>query len=1755
MKRKETFGFRKSKISKSLCGALLGTAIVVSVAGQKVLAEDMMNSTTSSIDTTAVVGTETGNPATNLPDKQADSSSQAETSQAQEGEKTGSMPVNVATTELDEAVKSATEAGVTVSQDETVDKGTVGTSQEADEKSSEIKADYSKQAEAIKTTTETYKADVAANQAETDRINQENAAKKAQYEQALAANKAEVERITNKNAQAKADYEAKLAQYQKDLAAVQQINTDTQAAYAAAKEAYEKELARVQQANAAAKKAYEEAVAANNTKNAAILAENAAIRQRNAQAKADYEAKLAQYQKDLAAVQAGNAANEADYQAKKAAYEQELARVQAANAAAKTAYEQAVAANTAKNEEIKAANTAIRQRNAQAKADYEAKLAQYQKDLAAVQKNNADNEADYQAKQLAYETELARVQKANADAKAAYDQAVKDNQAKNAEIAAENAAIRQRNAQAKADYEAKLAQYQKDLAAVQKNNADNEADYQAKKLAYETELARVQKANADAKLAYDQAVKDNQAKNAEIAAENAAIRQRNVQAKADYEAKLAQYQKDLAAVQKNNADNEADYQAKKLAYETELARVQKANADAKAAYDQAVKDNQAKNAEIAAENAAIKQRNAQAKADYEAKLAQYQNDLTQYQKDLADYQTKLKAYEDAQAAYKAALAELEKHKNDDGYLPSPESQPFIFEQEKNATLEITSGDKVYNADEFYAEADKMDYIKADTPFNTEKRRVAYDHFWGGIQDSADWPGKRVFLPKGKPVVARYSNLKNSELNGKRIASAEFIYTLKDTSLNADKIPAMLYDDPTQTIYYFEFFGSQSIDVDIKFYDEDGNKIDATGALLDFSSLNRGHGWPQYNGINTIEKVNYHTGTAIEINGSSVKDNGDGLYAATPNYTKANQSRFESGEWDSSDSPLNWYGAIVGKQTGPDIKFTLSAENASGIWFAFDSKIKAKDIPNKPMESEPTPPVAPTQPSEPVYEVEKDLEPAPVEPKYDPEPTPPTRTPDQPEPNKPDEPNYEVEKPSEPAPVEPKYDPEPTPPTRTPDQPEPNKPDEPNYEVEKPSEPAPVEPKYDPEPTPPTRTPDQPEPNKPDEPNYEVEQPQEPAPVEPKYDPEPTPPTHTPDEPEPNKPAEPNYEVEQPQEPAPVEPNYDPEPTPPTRTPDQPEPTKPSEPNYETLPTPPVDPVYEKVPDPVSVPRVRYHYYKLAIQPGVTKAIKNSDNLDIDKTLVAKQSTVKFQLLTADLPAGRPETTSFVLVDPLPSGYQFNLEATKVASPGFDTSYDEATNTVTFTATAETLANLNKDLTKTVSTIYPTIVGQVLNDGAIYTNNFTLTVNDAYGIKSNIVRVTTPGKPNDPKHPNNSYIKPHKVNKNENGVVIDGKAVLAGSTNYYELTWDLDQYKGDSSGKESIQKGFFYLEDYPEEALDLRPDLVKITDTGGKAVTGISVTDYASLEAAPETVREMLQKANITPKGAFQLFTADNPQAFYDTYVVKGIDLTIVTPMVVKAAMGKTGGGYENRAYQIDFGNGYESNPVINNVPKIDPKKDVTLTLDPADLTNIDGQTIALNQTFNYRLIGGIIPPKHAEELFEYSFDDDYDQTGDKYTGQYKAFAKVDLTLKDGTVIKAGTDLTQYTKAQVDEADGRILISFKEDFLRSVSVDSAFQAEVYLQMKRIAVGTFENTYVNTVNGITYSSNTVRTSTPEPKTPEDPKTSHTVLYRPVKEKAYQPAPPQTGHLPATGDTNNAYMPLLGLVSLTAGFSLLGIRRKKN
>ena len=1459
--KKEVYGFRKSKVAKTLCGAVLGTALIA-FADKAVFADEVTETTSTS---TVEVAT-TGNPATNLPEAQGEMSQVAKESQAKAGSKDSALPVEVSSADLDKAVADAKSAGVKVVQDETKDKGTATTATENAQKQDEIKSDYAKQAEEVKTTTEAYKKEVAAHQAETDKVNAENKAADDKYQKDLKSHQEEVEKI----------------------------NTD----------------------------------------------------------------------------------------------------------------------------------------NATAKAEYEAKLAQYQKDLATVKKANEDSQQDYQNKLSAYQTELVRVQKANAEAKEAYDKAVKENTAKNEALKAENEAIKQRNETAKATYEAAMKQYEADLAAIKKAKEDNDADYQAKLAAYQTELGRVQKANAEAKEAYDKAVKENTAKNTAIQAENEAIKQRNATAKSTYDAAVKKYEADLAAVKQANATNEADYQAKLAAYQTELARVQKANADAKATYEKAVEDNKAKNAALQAENEEIKQRNATAKTDYEAKVAKYEADLAKYKKELAEYPAKLQAYKDEQAKIKAALVELEKNKDQDGYLSKPSAQSLVYDLEPNAQLDLKTEGKLLTAaavDEAFKK-DTDQYGKKNLQLdnlnvkNLENGATTSSvELYGNINDKSDWTtnvGNKtevkwgsVLLERGQSVTATYTNLQNSYYNGKKISKIVYKYTVDPSSQfknPSGKVWLGIFNDPTLGVFASAYTGdfekgtSIFIKNEFTFYDENDQPINFDNALLSVASLNREN--------NSIEMAKDYTGNFIKISGSSVGEKDGKIYATeTLNFkqgqggarwTMYKNSQPNSG-WDSSDAPNSWYGAGAISMSGLTNRVTVGAISATlvvpsdpvmavengkkpNIWYSLNGKIRAVNVP-KITKEKPTPPVEPTAPQAPTYETEKPLEPAPVAP------------------------------------------------------------------------------------------------------------------------------------------------------------SYENEPTPPVKTPDQPEPSKPEEPNYDPLPTPPVAPTPKQLPTPPAVPTVHYHYNRLFAQPQINKEIKNEDGVDIDRTLVAKQSVVKFELKTEALTAGRPKTTSFVLVDPLPTGYQFDLEATKVASKGFETSYDKASHTVTFKATEETLATFNADLTKSFETLYPTVVGRVLNDGATYTNNFTLTVNDAYGVKSNIVRVTTPGKPNDPDNPNNNYIKPLKVNKNKQGVNIDGKEVLAGSTNYYELTWDLDQYKGDKSSKEAIQNGFYYVDDYPEEALTLQPELVKIRDLEGNLVSGISVQQFDSLEAAPKKVQDLLKKANITVKGAFQLFSADNPAEFYKNYVAAGKSLLITDPMTVKPEFGQTGGKYENKAYQIDFGNGYATEVVVNNVPKITPKKDVTISMDPSS-DNIDGQTIPLNQYFNYRLIGGLIPQNHSEDLNDYSFVDDYDQKGDQYTGNYKVLAKVDIRLKDGRVIKAGTDLTAETQVEHDQDKGMITIRFKEEFLQEIQLDSPFQAETYIQMKRIAVGTFENTYVNTVNKVAYASNTVRTTTPEPKKPEEPTTPN-------------PNPKGNPTLPQTGTNDSSYMPYLGLAALVGVLGLGQLKRKED
>ncbi|VED98969.1 cell surface antigen [Streptococcus anginosus] len=141
-------------------------------------------------------------------------------------------------------------------------------------------------------------------------------------------------------------------------------------------------------------------------------------------------------------------------------------------------------------------------------------------------------------------------------------------------------------------------------------------------------------------------------------------------------------------------------------------------------------------------------------------------------------------------------------------------------------------------------------------------------------------------------------------------------------------------------------------------------------------------------------------------------------------------------------------------------------------------------------------------------------------------------------------------------------------------------------------------------------------------------------------------------------------------------------------------------------------------------------------------------------------------------------------------------------------------------------------------------------------------------------------------------------------------------------------------------------------------------------------------------------------------------------------------------------------------------------------------------------------------------------------------------------------MKDGSVIKAGTDLSQYAELKYNKAKGVVEISMKQDFLDKVDNASEFDVDAAIQMKRIAAGTFENTYKNVVNGHEVVSNTVKTSTPEPEKPQPKKPTPA----PKTPAPKTPAPT----LPQTGTASGIGLSVLGMI--LAGFGLFGLKKHK-
>ena len=551
--------------------------------------------------------------------------------------------------------------------------------------------------------------------------------------------------------------------------------------------------------------------------------------------------------------------------------------------------------------------------------------------------------------------------------------------------------------------------------------------------------------------------------------------------------------------------------------------------------------------------------------------------------------------------------------------------------------------------------------------------------------------------------------------------------------------------------------------------------------------------------------------------------------------------------------------------------------------------------------------------------------------------------------------------------------------------------------------------------------------------------------------------------------------------------------------------------------------------------------------------------------VAKGTTLTYGLTTDDVPANRAQKiTSRSIVDTLDSKAQYL--GYKAFIKGADGKLVDVTEHINLTQDGQKLTfdedsylldRYNQDLTKSVDTPIIDLFVSAQGDGSDIKNSYDLYTN---GVKttSNTVENKTPNAP-----------KPVKEDLNEKGVNIDGKYMLPGDTNVFKVNADYSDYKGVQASDDSIAKGFYIIDDFPEDALDVDTSKFVAVDSKGQTVKGMSYKVYKSLSEAPADVQAAVAKSGIKLNGSFIVASADDPASYFKQYVQTGDSVSIKMPMVVKDAFN---GEYKNAAYQFDFGNGYATNIVSNKVPKINPTKDVVISVD--NQKSLNNSNIKLNQNFDYKLTGAMLPANEGNPITQYGFQDDYDQVHDQYNGQYSVLLDTDVTLTDGTVLKKGTDVTKYTTQVIDTENGAVDVEFDKDFLAKVDIDkSAFGASVYLNMKRVKAGDVTNKYTNIINGKKYVSNTVKTHTDEPKKPETPKTPtptpKPATPQPAQPKVETPAQPVIAavtpapvqpkaepqqELPQTGN-DGSKAAAAGFVGLLLALGSFGLKRKKD
>lgn len=575
------------------------------------------------------------------------------------------------------------------------------------------------------------------------------------------------------------------------------------------------------------------------------------------------------------------------------------------------------------------------------------------------------------------------------------------------------------------------------------------------------------------------------------------------------------------------------------------------------------------------------------------------------------------------------------------------------------------------------------------------------------------------------------------------------------------------------------------------------------------------------------------------------------------------------------------------------------------------------------------------------------------------------------------------------------------------------------------------------------------------------------------------------------------------------------------------------------------PTFEPVPvEKVPVPQVNYAFYDIRQASDTDAVINNKDDERItikqegEKVYQAmKNQTIAIASSNDPLPAGRwDKYHALTLTVNLPSeGVEMDETLTNLNNPNWTVSVEKDKHRVVFRATDDYLVEINEKQKQREGTIggiindqftyqVPSVYLKLLKDNTKYTFSSDIMINHEYKASSGTIHVQT------------NQADPKKHNKNNKGVVIDGKEVFFNSTNNYNLTWDFDQYKGVNIDREMQKKGLDLIDYYPSDALDFNPNKHHILIKDGETTIGVGQADGTFKDTNNNTIAGVTWSKVDSYKGidrkgpAIKVSVSGYDHPYYKNYVEAGKSLTVTIPMetrVIDQTPGVQGGkyggnSYTNVFYQSDFGNIYKSNEVTNTVTVVDPHKDAVLSV--ANLASLDIKSnpsaeIEHKTNFYYRASGSTLNLGVLGSAPEsYSITDAFHHA-DEYTGKYLVESNGDIQFKPGTALyqkyrKTGgklpkdSDITKFTTQTivrdvsrrgmntptntVTNADGHwtiVKVDFDNDFLDQIdSEKSTFQMDVFFETKRIKnINSVDNIFQEEINGVMFDSTETLTNT--------------------------------------------------------------------